>query len=214
MRLALRRFAAAVVPVVSVVIAAPASAGPPIDVLRTYVDRLLVVMEDPALKTPGHAAERHRAVRALAENALDFGESARRALGAHWEERTPIERDRFARLFANLIDQAYLARLSVYGERVVLDSETVDGMEAVVNGRALSRSGGGTPVEFHLHQGTDGGWRIYDVSFEGMSLVGNYRAQFNKIIRTSSFEALVYLLEAKTGADAQESTGEELKTAP
>jgi phospholipid transport system substrate-binding protein len=214
MRLALRRFAAAIVPAVSVVIAAPASAGPPTDVLRTYVDRLLVVMEDPALKMPGHAAERHRAVRALAEKALDFRESARRALGAHWEGRTPTERDRFVWLFAHLIDQAYLTRLSVDGERIVLDNETVDGMEAVVKGRTLSRSGDSTPVEFHLHQGTDGGWRIYDVSFEGMSLVGNYRAQFNKIIRTSSFEALVNLIEAKTGADAQAHTGEEPKTAP
>jgi phospholipid transport system substrate-binding protein len=102
------------------------------------------------------------------------------------------------RLFANLIDQAYLLRLSVDGRRIVFDSETVDGIGAVVKGRALSRRGDVTPIAFSLHRGTDGAWRVYDVSFEGMSLVRTYRAQFNKIIRTSSFEALVDQLEART----------------
>jgi phospholipid transport system substrate-binding protein len=64
-------------------------------------------------------------------------------------------------------------------------------------------------VTFSLHQGADGGWRVYDVSFEGMSLVGNYRAQFNKIIRGSSFDELVARLEAKTRVDAQASTAVE-----
>jgi phospholipid transport system substrate-binding protein len=60
-------------------------------------------------------------------------------------------------------------------------------------------------VAFSLHQGADAKWRIYDVSFEGMSLVGNYRAQFNKIIRAGSYADLVARLEAKTRSDAQAS---------
>ena len=213
MRIALR-FAAALAAAFSVVIVVPASAGPPTDALRANIDHLLAVMEDAALKAPARAAERRRTLRVLTEKALDFKESARRALGAHWEARTPTERDRFVRLFTDLIDQAYLTRLSVDGEKIVLVSETVDGTEAVIEGRALSKSGGATPVEFSLYQGADGSWRVYDVSFEGMSLVGNYRAQFNKIIRTSSFEELVALLEAKTRTDANASPAPPLKAAP
>ena len=213
MRIVVRRLAASVAVVLSVVLASTtASAGPPSEALRAYIDRLLVVIDDSALKVPARAAERQRTVRALAENALDFNESARRALGPHWDARTPAERERFVRLFSELIDQAYLARLSLDGEKIVLGSETVTGTEAVVNARALSKNGGATPVEFYLLPSPDGRWRVYDVSFEGTSLVGNYRAQFNKILSTTSFEELLKLLEAKTRTEAQASTGEQLPT--
>lgn len=196
----------------SLSVASPASAGPPTDALRTYIDRLFAVMDDPSLKAPGRTAERHRVVRALAEEALDFNESARRSLAAHWDARTPVERERFTRLFTDLIDHAYLSRLSLSGEKIALDGETITGTEAVVKARALTKSGT-TPVQFSLHQDAAGRWRLYDVSFEGMSLVGTYRAQFNKIIRGSSFDELITRLEAKTRAEAQASTtGEPAKT--
>ena len=190
----------------SLAIAAPVSAGPPTDALQTYVDRLFVVLEDPSLKEPGRAADRQRTIRAVAEDALDFNESARRSLAAHWDARTPAERERFVRLFTDLIDHAYLTRIALDGERIAFDSESITDKEAIVKGRALSKSGGATPVQFFLHQDPGGRWRLYDVSFEGMSLVSNYRAQFNKIIRASSFDELITRLEAKTRAEAQAST--------
>jgi phospholipid transport system substrate-binding protein len=204
-----RRLATAWVVALAVAVAAPASAGPPTETLRDSVDRLFALLDDPALREPGRAAERHRMIRTLAEQTLDFSESARRALGTHWEARTEAERTRFVRLFGDLIDHAYLARLSHDGERLAFDSETITGREAVVKGRALSRSGSVTPVIFALHEGADGRWRAVDVSFEGMSLVGNYRAQFNKILRASSFDDLVARLEAKTRSEAQASVATE-----
>jgi phospholipid transport system substrate-binding protein len=198
----------------SVVAVTPAVAGPPTDTLRAYVDRLFVVLEDPSLKVPNRAAERQRTVRALAEDALDLAESSRRALGPHWDARTAAERSRFVRLFTDLIDHAYISRIALDGETIALDTETVSGQEAVVKGRAVSKKGGVTPVQFSLFQGAQGRWRVYDVSFEGMSLVSNYRAQFNKIIRASSFEELVNRLEAKTRADAQGGGEAAPKTAP
>lgn len=187
----------------------PVSAGAPTDALRGYVDRIFSVLDDPALKAPDRARERQRAVRALAEEALDFRESARRALGTHWAARTPAERVHFVKLFTDLIDHAYLARLTWDGERLAYDAEAVTGPEAVVKARALSSSGRATPVVFSLARDANQRWRIYDVSFEGMSLIGNYRAQFNKIIRASSYEGLITRLEAKTGVAAQASTATE-----
>ncbi len=197
-----------------VAVATPASAEPPIDALRSYVDRLFVVLDDAGLKGPTRAVERQRTVRAIAEEALDLNESSRRVLGAHWDVRTAAERTRFVRLFTDLIDHAYISRISLDGESIALDGETVTGQEAVVKGRALSKSGGATPVLFFLVQGAEGRWRVYDVSFEGMSLVGNYRAQFNKIIRASSFNELVNRLEAKTRGDAQANGEATPKTSP
>jgi phospholipid transport system substrate-binding protein len=200
------RIAAALALLSSLALAAPASAGPPTDALRVHIDRLFAVLDDPSLKESGRAAERQRTIRGLAEDALDFNESARRSLAAHWDARTPAERVRFVRLFTDLIDHAYLTRIALDGERISFDDETITDKEAVVKGRALSKSGGATPVQFFLHQDPTGRWRLYDVSFEGMSLIGNYRAQFNKIIKASSFDELVTRLEAKTRAEAQAST--------
>ena len=205
---------AAVALVLLLGVASPAVAGGPTDTLRTYIDRLFGVLEDPSLKGPTRAAERQRALRAMAEEALDFRESARRTLGTHWDTRTEAERTRFVGLFTDLIDQAYLTRLALDGEKVALDSETITGTEATVRARALSKSGSATPVMFLMTQGAEGKWRVVDVSFEGMSLVGTYRAQFNKIIRVSSYDELVGKLEAKTRPEAQASTADPSKSSP
>ena len=195
-----RRAAVALVAVVA--LAAPACAGAPTDALSRHIDRIFALLDDPALTGPDHATARHRALRAMTEEAVEFREAAQRTLGTHWNTRTPDEHARFVELFADLIDQAYLGRLTLDGQRLALDAETTTGTDAVVRARALGKGGDATPVVFSLHQGGDGRWRIYDVSFEGMSLVGSYRAQFNKIIRASSYDELVSRLEAKTRADA------------
>jgi len=196
---------AAVVVATVIALASPAWAGAPTDALRTHIDSVFALLDDPALKGAEQTAARHRALRALTVAAVDFHESAQRSLGAHWDARTPADRAYFVRLFTDLIDHAYLTRLAHDGERLAYDDETMTGQDAVVRTRALGKNGDVTPVAFSLHQGADAKWRIYDVSFEGMSLVGNYRAQFNKIIRAGSYADLVARLEAKTRSDAQAS---------
>jgi phospholipid transport system substrate-binding protein len=179
----------------------PAWAGAPTDDLRGYVDRAIVVLEKPEMKGSAHAAERLSAVRAIAGEGLDMQAAARHALGAQWEARTPAERARFTELFAALIDGAYLTKVSSYdGEKVAYDSETVTGDDAVVKARVIAKDGDVTPVEFRLIRGAGGRWRMWDAQFEGMSLVDNYRAQFSRIIRTTSFEELVKRLEARARA--------------
>jgi phospholipid transport system substrate-binding protein len=192
--------------VVAVVAASPAWAGAPTDTLRTSIDKIFALLDDPASKGGKATGDRHKALRALAADALDYREAARRALGQHWDARTPDERKYFVQLFTDLIDHAYLGRLSHDGERVAFDDEVVTGKDAAVKARAIAKSGDVTPVLFTMHQGADNRWRVVDVSFEGMSLVGNYRAQFNKIIRAGSYADLVAKLEAKTRIDAQAST--------
>jgi phospholipid transport system substrate-binding protein len=199
------RACAALTLVTIVLFASPAGAGAPTDALRDHIDRIFALLGDPAFRGPDHIAARHRALRALTEEAVDFREAAQRSLGSHWDARTPDQQMYFIRLFTDLIDHAYLGRLALDGERLAYDDETTTGKVAVVRARALSKSGSVTPVIFSLYQGASAKWRIYDVSFEGMSLVGNYRAQFNKIIRGSSYDELVSRLEAKTRADAQAS---------
>jgi phospholipid transport system substrate-binding protein len=176
-----------------VLAAAPGWAGPPTDTVREYTDAVVKVLEDPALK----AADRRAAVRKLATEAFDVQETARRALGPHWQQRTPAEREEFVGLFADLLERTYIAKIDLYGgERLKFSDEKIDGDTASVRGKVTTKQGADVPVEARMHKKGDR-WLIYDVNIEGISLVGNYRAQFDRIIRTSSYAELVKRLRNK-----------------
>jgi phospholipid transport system substrate-binding protein len=191
--------------VIAILLAVPAWAGPPTETLRKSIEEIFALLDNPSLKGARNVAERQRALRALAEDTIDFREAARRTLGASWEARSTAERDHFVKLFADLIDHGYLGRVSHDGERILYDDELVTGAQAIVRVRAVARSGDVTPVLFAMREGDDGRWRVFDVSVGGMSLVGTYRAQFSRIIRVGSYEDLVSRLESKTKADLDAS---------
>jgi phospholipid transport system substrate-binding protein len=183
-----------------VAIASPAVAGAPTDQIRQRVDEVIRVLDDPALKSK--PAERHAAVRKIAEEIFDYPDTARRALGPHWNARTPQEREEFTRLFAEVLDKAYIGKIELYqGEKVRFTGETMDGGEATVKTRIITHKGSEMPVDYRLHL-KDGRWLVYDVIIEGVSLVSNYRTQFNKVVQTESYQALVQRLRAKEAEPA------------
>src|SRR5918996_6164778 len=169
----------------------PAWAGPPTDTLREYTEAVQKVLDDPALKTDERRHERRAAVRKLAAEAFDVQETARRALGRHWQQRTPTEREEFVQLFADLLEQTYIAKIDLYGgERLRFTHERGDGDSAVVRAKVVTRQGTEGPVEGRMHKRSER-WLLYDVTVEGISLIANYRSQFDRIIRTSSFNELI-----------------------
>jgi phospholipid transport system substrate-binding protein len=175
--------------------ATPAAAGAPTDQLRQRVDEVIRVLEDPTLKEK--SAERRATVRKIAEDIFDYRDASRRALGAHWNARTPQEREEFAKLFADLLDRAYVGKIDVYqGEKVSYIGETMDGETATVKTRIVTKNGTPVPVDYRMHT-RDGRWAVYDVIIEGVSLVANYRSQFNKVVQTESYQALVEKLRAR-----------------
>lgn len=177
--------------------APPAWAGPPTDQLRASIDRVIRVLEDPDLRRDVRTAERRAAVRKIATEIFDFTEITRRCLGTHWQARTPDERDEFTRLFTDLLERAYVGKLESYsGERIVYLGDAVADDTASVRTRLVTKQGTEIPVEYRMHR-RDGRWLIYDVAIEGVSLVANYRAQFNKTIQTASYAGLVERLRAK-----------------
>jgi phospholipid transport system substrate-binding protein len=169
----------------------PASAGAPTDTLRDYTEAVQKVLDDPALKADDRRQERRAAVRKVAIEVFDVQETARRALGPHWQQRTPAEREEFVQLFADLLERTYIAKIDLYGgERLKFTDERVDGDLAIVRARVLTRQGTEVPVEGRMHKRADR-WLIYDVTIENISLINNYRSQFDRIIRTSSYTELV-----------------------
>ena len=172
---------------------ARAQAATPTEELRQYTDRVLHVLQDPAL-TP---QARRAAVRDLAIEVFDVTETAKRALGPHWQQLTPAQREEFVRLFRDLLEQSYVSRIDEYGgERIRYVSERVDGDSATVRAMIVTRQGTEVPVESRLLQKGDR-WLIYDVLVENVSLVGNYRSQFDRIIRTASYDELVKRLKTQ-----------------
>src|SRR4051812_15401805 len=89
----------------------PASAATPTETLKAYSDVVLKILEDPALKSADRKSERRAAVRKVAEEVFDLSETAKRALGPHWNQRTPAEREEFTGLFAELLEGTYIARI-------------------------------------------------------------------------------------------------------
>jgi phospholipid transport system substrate-binding protein len=169
----------------------PAWAGPPTDTLREYTEAVQKVLDDPALKAEDRRHERRAAVRKLATEAFDIQETARRALGPHWQQRTPAEREEFVQLFADLLERTYISKIDLYGgEKMRFTDERIDGDTAVVRAKVVTKQGTEVPVEGRMHKRGDR-WLIYDVAIENISLIANYRSQFDRIIRTSSFNDLI-----------------------
>jgi phospholipid transport system substrate-binding protein len=190
-----RAFVLAGVLALGLITTRPAAAGPASDQLRTRIDRVVTILEDPIYKV--RPQERRVALRDAATDIFDFTEVTRRSLGRHWQTATPAEREELVQLFTALLERAYLGRIEQYsGEHISVVGETIDGELATVRTRLVSKGGTETPVDYRLHRMGDR-WLAYDVSVEGVSLVANYRAQFNTILRASSTQTLVQRLRAK-----------------
>ena len=174
-----------------------AAAGAPLEQLRTRVDRVLKVLDDPELKKDGKAKDRRVVVRQIANEIFDFAETAQRALGRHWPARTPAEQVEFVRLFSDLMERSYISKVELYGgEKIQYVSDMIDADQAKVQTKLLTRQGSDIPIEYRMHKKGER-WLVYDVIIEGVSLIANYRSQFNKIIQTSSYQELVRKMRTK-----------------
>lgn len=183
----------------AVLVAVPrgTAAGPPTDQLRGRVERVLKVLDDPELRKAAKAAERRRAIREIAGEVFDFNEISRRSLGRHWQGRTPQEREEFVGAFGDLLERSYASRIELYsGEKIAFVGEALDGDLATVRTRIVTKEGIEVPLDYRMFRQGDR-WRAYDVSIEGVSLIANYRSQFNAVIQRSSFQALVKAIKAK-----------------
>jgi len=170
--------------------ASSAQAGPATDQLKDDLGRVFRVIEDTSVERAGAAgidlSARRDAIRTAATPGFDWREMASRSLGRHWPPRSEAERVEFVLVFGDFIHRAYITQLERYsGEAIKFISERVEADLALV-----------TPVDYRLIN-RDGRWRVYDVVVEGVSLVGNYRTQFDKVIRTSSYPDLVKRLRDK-----------------
>ncbi len=184
-----------------------AFAGSAIDQVRETVDKVIEILKDKELKKPQKSKERRTLIRKTISERFDFDEMARRSLGLHWKGRTQEEKKEFIPLYADLLERSYINKIESYtDEKVFYLNEKIDNEYAVVDTKIVTKRKVEVPIEYRLLK-KNSKWEVYDVVIEGVSLVNNYRTQFNKIIRTDSYEELVKRMKTKQ----EEESGGDLK---
>jgi len=173
-------------------IALPLSAGAPSDQTRSTIEKVLAILKDPATKS-----NRLDRIRQVINPSFDFAEMAKRSLGTHWQRRTPAEQQEFVKLFTDLVETSYAGTIESYnGEKVAIGTEKLDKDFAEVNTKIVTKQGEEFSIDYKLHQ-VDGSWKIYDAVIENVSLINNYRSQFNRVIGKSSYDELVTMMKSK-----------------
>lgn len=176
----------------SCALARPAVASEATQQIRTHIDQMYRLV----VKT-GSTSEGPEAVRKVADRMFDWPAMAQGALGQHWGERTSTERAEFVRLFGDVFERAYLSKIQLAdAERFAYLGDTAEGGNTVVRTRITTNNGTVIPVNYRARMGEGGTWRVYDLDVGGVSLVNNYRTQFNSIIGRSSYPELVNRLKA------------------
>jgi phospholipid transport system substrate-binding protein len=184
--------------------ASSAWAGPATDQVKASVDRVLKIVTDPELKKTQNAEKRRGQIREVARTLFDFEEMAKSALGRHWAQRTPEQRKKFTDLFTDLLESSYVGKIEAYsGEKIVYVAEQADGDTVTVRSKVVTQRGTEIPLDYRMQKQGDR-WRSFDVRIEGVSLVANYRTQFNKIITQSGYDELVKKMEQKQFEVAEE----------
>jgi phospholipid transport system substrate-binding protein len=179
-----------------------AQAGEPLEVVRTAVDKAVQILKDPKLQPQDKKRERIERLREALNPIFDYDEMAKRALGTHWRRRTPAEQEEFVKLFRVFLERIYSDKVDLYGgEKVRFGREVIDKDFAQVESTIIKPKGEELAVVYKLRQ-INGQWKVYDAVVENISIVNNYRSQFDRIISSSSYEELVKRLQEKAGQDA------------
>jgi len=189
--------------------AAPAAcmASTPTETVKTTIDKVVSVLQNPAMKGSKKEQERRAAIRKAVFNVFDFREMAMRSLAKNWKPLPAKDKDEFSSLYADLLERSYINRIESYsGEKVVYDGESIDGDYAVVKTKFVTARREEILVDYKLMK-KDGGWWVYDLVIERVSLVNNYRIQFNKIIRSSSYAELVKKMKDKKESELLSNAG-------
>lgn len=184
----------------------------PTEVVRSTLTKVFRILEDETLKDPAKLIPRRHMLEEVIASHFDYAEMSKRALAAHWVTLTTGERDEFVELFKSFLSDRYAEKIESYsGEQVFYLSERIEENYAEVR-TELRSSKVAIPMDYRLHM-QDGTWHAYDLIVDGVSLVKNYRSQFEKIIRSSSYQELVRRLRERTVGEGKKKQAV-LATAP
>ena len=183
--------------VILLLVSLPAYAGPPMDAVQTNVNKVLEVLRDPKLKPASAKETEKERLRVIYEQMFDDVELSKRTLARHWNSLNAAQRKEFVLLFRQVLEKAYIDKILAYSdEKVVFERETMaSGTMAEIQTKIVTSSKE-IPIAYRVIL-KDGAWKVYDVVIENVSLVLNYRTQFNDILAKNTPEQLLETLRKK-----------------
>ncbi len=169
---------------------ASANNDDPLVQLQKSTDEILMVLQSEELKTPEKKVERKQLILQIINKMFDFRGMARSSLGPNWNSLTIEEQDTFVGLFISLIEQRYIGKIDSFNDqKVIYKEQRVKNDKARVYTAIIDKDLE-IPIDYSL-QLSQGRWLIKDLKIENVSLVANYRRDFNSIIRKEQFAGLV-----------------------
>ncbi len=165
--------------------------------LERTISKVIEIISNKDLKQPDKKEERRKLLREVMKERFDYEEMSKRSLARHWRKRTPGEQREFVEIFSKLLENSYVDKIESYtDEKVVYTNESVEGDYAKVKSKITRKGDEDIPIDYKLRKNGNK-WMVYDFAIEGVSMINNYRSQFNKIIRSSSYEELVKKMKMK-----------------
>jgi phospholipid transport system substrate-binding protein len=175
----------------------PVYAGAPLDTVQTNLNKVLDVLRDPTLKPESAKEIKKEKLDAIYEQMFDEVELSRRALGGNWNKLNPAQQQEFVQLYRKILEKAYLDKILSYtNEKIVFSKENMlSNNQAEVQAKVITSSRE-IPIFYRVILKGDT-WKVYDVGAENVSLVQNYRSQFNSILAKNTPDQLLEMLRKK-----------------
>ncbi len=178
--------------------AASAGAPTPMQTVKERIDQIIAVLNDPQYHAPAKKEVQRDKIWEISKSMFDFTEISRRTVGPKWNSFTDAEKSRFTDVFAQFLGNTYIDKMQgeYHNEQVEYLQEIVKEPQALVRTQ-LKRENTALPLDYRMRQ-TQDGWKIYDILVEnGVSIVQNYRVQFQSILQKETPAQLIARLEVK-----------------
>jgi phospholipid transport system substrate-binding protein len=175
----------------------PSYAGAPLDAVQANVNKVLDVLRDPGLKAESAKGTKKEKLEAIYEQMFDGVELSMRTMGANWAKLNPAQQKEFVQLYRQILEKAYINKILAYtSEKIVFPKEIMlSNSQAEVQTKVITSSSE-IPISYKVIL-KGGAWKVYDVVVENVSLVQNYRSQFNSILAKNTPDQLIDILRKK-----------------
>jgi len=188
-----------------------ASADSPMKIIENGYNELISVLNDPAYQGEAAREKRSEKLTELAKKIFDFKKISLLALGRNARKFTKTEFEEFAEIFGKLLENTYLARIDTYKDaKIKFDKERLLTPKKAVVDTTVTYNGKEIPITYRLYK-KGGAWRGYDVLVEGISLIKNYRTQFNELLRKEKPAEVINLVKKKLDEQSSIQASKEQK---
>ncbi len=179
----------------------PAWAESPTDYVRGILTKVMAIQTDPALAGPAHEGQRSQQIHQIIERSFDFSEMARDALGPAYGQISGGQRQEFISTFSYLFQDSYTRMVLKFllKENITYNRESGEGGSKARVDTTIVRPNESIPVTYMMHK-TGGGWLLYDVNVDGVSILNNYRTQFSQVVKTKGFGFLLERMKTQRQA--------------